>query len=72
MSSFTHHLRRALVIKLSGSRKSHFVARSILYRCGEFGNATIVCSVCFTEKKNEFEKEEMGQAGEGWEKSGEK
>ena len=57
MCRFTHHIRRALIIMISGSRKCCFVVQSNLYGDVGFGNATIVCSVCFMKNKNVFEKE---------------
>ena len=63
MCYFTHHLRQALFIEISGSHKYHF----IIYLDAQFENATIVCSVCSIEKKI-FKNGEMGRAGEKWDK----
>ena len=69
MSRFTHPFWRALIFKISGDRKCHSVARANLYRDTRFGNAAIVCSICFIKIKYVFEKGEMGQAGEKWDKT---
>ena len=42
---------------------------SHLYPNTRFGNATIVCSICFMKNKRVFEKGEMGQAAEKWNKT---
>ena len=68
-SRFTHPFWRALIIKISGSRKYCFVVRSLRYRQSPFGRATIVCSICFMKNQNVFEKGEMGQTGEKWDKA---
>ena len=67
MPRFNHPVRRLLVIKMSGSRKCHFAVRSSLFGT-RFGNATIVYSDCLMKNANVFEKGEMGQAGEKWDK----
>ena len=45
---------------------------SYLYRDAHFWNASIFCSVYFMKNKNVIEMGEMGQAGEKWDKMGER
>ena len=43
--------------------------KSYLHWEARFGNATIICYICFMKNKNVSAKEEMGQAWEKWGKT---
>ena len=68
MSHFmTHHLRPALVIEISGSRKYHFIdCKSLSGRSVWKRYHCLLCLFYWEQKL--FKKGEMGQAGEKWDK----